>query len=196
VVYLGLLAPYQGIDLLLEAMARVLDRRPDAHLLIMGFPRVDFYRGRAVELGIGGSVTFTGRVAYRQAPVYLALGDVAVAPKLSETEGSGKLLNYMAVGLPTVAFDTPVAREYLGSDGIFASSGDVESLAGNLYNALFPAAESEDRLLQMGQRLRRRAVQNFGVDLLGHQLANVYLQLTGGTIVPAPAQKESPARCD
>jgi hypothetical protein len=37
-------------------------------------------------------------------------------PKLSETEGSGKLLNFMAVGLPAVAFDTPVAQ-YLGPDG-------------------------------------------------------------------------------
>ena len=196
VVYLGLLAQYQGIDLLLEAMARVLHRRPDAHLLVMGFPRVDFYYRRAAELGIGGSVTFTGRVAYQQAPVYLALGDVAVAPKLSETEGSGKLLNYMAVGLPTVAFDTPVAREYLGPDGLLASPGDVDSLAENLYNALFPAADSGDRLWHMGQRLRQRAVKHFGVDVLGRQLADVYLQLLGGTVVPAPAQQESPASCD
>jgi glycosyltransferase involved in cell wall biosynthesis len=196
VVYLGLLAEYQGIGLLLEAMARVLRRRPDAHLLLMGFPRVDFYRSRAAELGIGSSVTFTGRMPYHLAPIYLALGDLAVAPKLSETEGSGKLLNYMAVGLPAVAFDTPVAREYLGPDGLFASPGDVDSLAENLYDALFPVAESEDRLGHMGQRLRQRAVQHLGVDVLGRQLANVYQELLGGTVVPAPAQQERPASCD
>ena len=38
----------------------------------------------------------------------------------------------MAVGLPVVAFDTPVAREYLGSEGALAVRGDVESLAANL----------------------------------------------------------------
>jgi glycosyltransferase involved in cell wall biosynthesis len=196
VVYLGLLVEYQGIDLLLEAMSRVLQRRPDAHLLLMGFPRVDFYSRRAVELGIGGSVTFTGRMPYQQAPAYVALGDVAVAPKQSETEGSGKLLNYMAVGLPAVAFDTPVAREYLGQDGLFAAPGDVDSLAENLYNALFPVAGSEDLLRRMGQRLRQRAVQHFGVDLLGRQLADVYRRLLGGMIVPLPAQQERPASCD
>jgi glycosyltransferase involved in cell wall biosynthesis len=196
VVYLGLLAEYQGIDLLLQAMARVVQRRPDAHLLLMGFPRVEFYGRQAADLGIGGSVTLTGRVSYQQAPLHLALGDVAVAPKLSETEGSGKLLNYMAVGLPTVAFDTPVAREFLGPDGLFATPRDIESLAANLHDALFPAAESEDRFRDVGQRLRQRAVQYFDVDVLGRHLANVYLQLVRGSVVPAATQKESPAGWD
>jgi glycosyltransferase involved in cell wall biosynthesis len=196
VVYLGLLAEYQGIGLLLEAMARVLHRRPDAHLLLMGFPRVDHYSRQAAALGIGGSVTFTGRMPYQQAPAYLALGDLAVAPKLSETEGAGKLLNYMAVGLPTVAFDTSVAREYLGADGLFASPADVDSLAENMYNALFPAADSGDRLRHIAERLRLRAVQHFGVDMLGHQLTMVYQQLLGGEVVPAPAPQERPAGCD
>ena len=40
IVYLGLLAEYQGIGLLLEAMSRILARRQDAHLLLMGFPSV------------------------------------------------------------------------------------------------------------------------------------------------------------
>ncbi len=58
-------------------------------------------------------VAFTGKIPYDRAPEYLAFGDVAVAPKLSATEGSGKILNYMAMGLPVVAYDTPVSREYL-----------------------------------------------------------------------------------
>jgi hypothetical protein len=48
---------------------------------------------------------------------------VAAAPKLSLTESAGKLLNYMAASLPTVAFDTPVAREYLGAHGVLCRTG-------------------------------------------------------------------------
>ena len=80
--------------------------------------------------------TFTGKVPYHQARDYLALGDVAVAPKLSATEGSGKILNYMAMGLPTVAFDTPVSREYLGDVGIYATAGRSRVLAEALLDAL------------------------------------------------------------
>ena len=54
-----------------------------------------------------------GVVPREQNASRLALGDIAAGPKLSATEGAGKLLNYMSIGLPTVAFDTPVSREYL-----------------------------------------------------------------------------------
>ena len=63
------------------------------------------------------------------APHHQALGDVAVSTKISATEGSGKLLNYMALALPTVAFDTPVSREYLDKWGVYAERGNPAALA-------------------------------------------------------------------
>jgi glycosyltransferase involved in cell wall biosynthesis len=182
IVYLGLLAEYQGTSILLEAMRRLVEDHPDAHLLLMGFPSVDFYRQRAGELGIGDHVTLTGRVPYAEAPLHLALGDVAVAPKLSLTEGSGKLLNYMALGLPVVAFDTPVAREYLGADGLLARPGDAESLAACLAQCLFPSAGASDPIVSMGARLRQRAVQYFSWEAAGRQIVETYRELLGDAV--------------
>jgi glycosyltransferase involved in cell wall biosynthesis len=178
IVYLGLLAEYQGVGLLLEAMQQLVQRRPDAHLLLMGFANEMYYGQRAIDLGIGEHVTLTGRVPYSDAPTYLALGDVAAAPKLSLTEGAGKMLNYMAVGLPVVAFDTPVAREYLALDGIYAKPGDVNSLAQCLDSAL-PGPGPLDRYSQAGQRLRQRAVQAFGWESAGRQIVQVYARVRG-----------------
>ncbi|MCL5958210.1 MAG: glycosyltransferase family 4 protein, partial [Chloroflexi bacterium] len=90
VVYLGLLANYQGTDLLLEAARHLLPTVPDLHFVIMGYPGVDSYRELAEYLGLAGHVAFPGRIPYEQAPRYLSLGDVAVSPKMSVTEGSGK----------------------------------------------------------------------------------------------------------
>jgi glycosyltransferase involved in cell wall biosynthesis len=179
IVYLGLLAEYQGTGILLEAMRRLVQDHSNAHLLLMGFPSVDFYRQRAADLGIGGHVTLTGRVPYPEAPIHLALGDVAVAPKLSLTEGSGKLLNYMALGLPVVAFDTPVAREYLGADGLLAIPGDAGSLAQCLAQCLFPEEDAADLSLSMGARLRKRAVQDFSWETAGHRIVDTYRELLG-----------------
>jgi len=171
IVYLGLLAEYQGTGLLLEAMQRILRQRSNVYLLLMGFPGIDVYQQKALDLGIQDKVIFTGRVSYREAaPRYLAVGDVAVSPKLSVTESAGKLLNYMAVGLPTVAFDTPVAREYLGVQGFLAERGNVESLAEQLLIAL----ESP----QTGMPLRRRAVQQFSWRAASETIVAAYAELT------------------
>jgi len=169
VVYLGLLADYQGTDALLEAIKRILQRRDDVHFLIMGFPSVEHYRQIAQRLGIAGHTTFTGKIPYQHARHYLALGDVAVAPKLSATEGSGKILNYMAMGLPTVTFDTPVSREYLGDLGIYAEPGDADSLAGSLLKALFDDADP-----QRGATLRRLAAEAFSWDRAAESILQAY----------------------
>ncbi len=177
IVYLGLLAEYQGTGLLLDAAQRILQQQRDVYLLLMGFPGVQVYRRRAEALGIQERVIFTGRVPYEDAPKHLALGDVAAAPKLSLTESSGKLLNYMATALPTVAFDTPVAREYLGADGAFAVPGDVGSLADRLTECLFPPEGNTHLIREAGNRLRRRAIQKFEWREAGYDIVDVYRRL-------------------
>jgi glycosyltransferase involved in cell wall biosynthesis len=123
----------------------------------------------AHELGIADHVTFTGKIPYGEARDYLALGDVAVAPKLSATEGSGKILNYMAMGLPTVSFETPVSREYLGDEGIYATKGDPGSLAEAILEAL-----SDPRGGQRSHALRRKAADSFSWDGAARQILLAY----------------------
>lgn len=170
VVYLGLLAEYQGTGLLLESISRLRQRFSDTHFLVMGFPGVDYYRSRAQQLGIEDYVTFTGKIPYREAPYYLALGDVAVAPKISDTEGSGKLLNYMAMALPTVAFDTPVSREYLGDYGVYVERGNPLAFA----EAIDSLLRDRDRALELGHGLRQRASKIYSWEEAGRRIVNIY----------------------
>lgn len=193
IVYLGLLAEYQGTGLLLDAMARLAAQRDDAHLLLMGFPNVERYRLQAQAFGIADRVTLTGRVPYDLAPQMLALGDVAVSPKMSLTEGAGKLLNYMAVGLPTVSFDTPVAREYLGADGLYAAPGDVDALAAQLERALFAEGAEAEAVRSSGARLRERALACYRWESAAEQITNAYFGLLGLPVAPLAARR-TPAR--
>lgn len=171
VVYLGLLADYQGTPHLVRAAHLLKQRGMEAHFLIMGFPSVEHYRQMAVDLGVADRVTFTGKVPYEDAPANLALGDIAVAPKLSSTEGAGKILNYMAMELPTVAFDTPISREYLGTLGAYASpNGDPAALA----DAIVDLLEAPARCRDIGPRLRERAGRHFSWDRAGRHLLKIY----------------------
>lgn len=173
VVYIGLLQEYQGISHLLRAAREVARRHLDVHFLIMGYPGLEKYVNMAHELGISNRVTFTGRVPYHEAPMHLALGDVAVSPKMSETEGNGKLLNYMAMGLPTVTFDTPVGREILGDLGIYARTGDHNSLAAELETILFDEPASR----ALGEQLRARAVSLYSWKRGGELIQQIYEKL-------------------
>ena len=173
VAYLGLLASYQGTDLLLHALARFRHHQPRPFGLIMGFPNVEHYQEMAQSLELAGHVAFTGAIPFEEAPLCLALGDVAVAPKISATEGSGKLLTYMAAALPVVAFDTPVHREYLQNLGIYAPVGDASGLAAALEDALADPA----RGARLGLALRDRAVEHFTWNQAAAQIETVYASL-------------------
>jgi len=175
VVFLGLLAEYQGSTHLLEAACRVVANEPDVHFLLMGYPGEERYRALAKRLGIAGHCTFTGRVPYERAPRYLAVGDVAVAPKLSRTEANGKLLNYMALELPTVAFDTSVNRDVLGPAGVYAPLGDVEQLAEQLLFVLRDDVEATSR----ARALRQRVEQSFSWTSAARTIVDVYRRVSG-----------------
>ncbi len=170
VAYLGLLARYQGTVSLMEAAKIMTDKGLAVHFLVMGYPGEDAYRGLAVEMGIDQHMTFTGQISYLQAPYYLALADITVSPKISETEGNGKLLNYMAMGLPTVAFDTPVAHEILGDLGVYARRGDSEHLAESLEYLIRDKTAAKER----GALLRKRAIEKFSWDSTGLLLQDIY----------------------
>jgi len=187
VTYLGLLADYQGTPHLLRAAHQLKQRGTPFHLLLMGFPSVDHYRRMARELGVADLVTFTGKVPYEEAPEHLALGDVAVAPKLSSTEGAGKILNYMAMELPTVAFDTPISREYLGALGVYATPvGDAEALA-RAIEGLLEMPEGQRR--HLGEQLRARASRDFSWDESGQRLLEIY------ETVMRPRKPVEPSAC-
>lgn len=175
IAYLGLLAPHQGTSVLLEAARRVVAREPRAFFLIGGFPGNEAYRLQAEALGLGASTSFPGRIPYSAAEEFLALGDIAVGPKLSETEGNGKLYNYMALGLPTVAFDTPANREILGEHGLYARYGDADDLAARLLALL--TLPPERATAEFGQPLRARAVARLSWEARTAELLRIYDRL-------------------
>jgi glycosyltransferase involved in cell wall biosynthesis len=179
VVFLGVLTPYQGVDALIEAIPSVARSVPDVHFLIMGYPDEDRYRAQIKERGLDEWATVPGRIPYEDAPRWLSLGAVAVSPKQSLTEANGKLLNYMACGLPVVATDTPVNRELLGESGVYAPVGDTAALA----NRLIELLQTPERGRALGDALRTRVEREFGWPALTDRLIELYRQVLG----PLPA---------
>ncbi|HEX2282418.1 MAG TPA: glycosyltransferase family 4 protein, partial [Thermomicrobiales bacterium] len=172
VVYLGLLAEYQGTPLLLEAASLLLARNPELYVIVAGYPGADAYAALAEQLGIADRVLFPGRIPYDDAPALLAAGDVAVAPKHSMTEGNGKLFNYMAMELPTVAIDTGPNRQVLGDLGHLVPAGDPTALARGILDALEDTQERR-------AALRARAAERFSWHSQVRLIEAVYAKALG-----------------
>jgi glycosyltransferase involved in cell wall biosynthesis len=172
IAFLGIFNRYQGIDLLLEVIVMLRERQVPVHFLLMGFPD-EKYRQQAAELGIAGMITFTGRVDYGKASLFLSAGDIAVSPKISLTEANGKLFNYMACGLPTVVFDTPVNREILGDAGVYARHGDPADFALRIEELLLDRERRQD----LAVRLRQKAETDHSWKSRGAKLVDIYREL-------------------
>lgn len=168
-VYLGMLDRNQGIDTLLSTIVQLKAKGSPIRFLVMGFPEQE-YRSRATELGIERMIVFTGPIDYTKAPLYLSAGDCAVSSTCSPMQPNGKLLAYLACGLPTVAFDTPVNRELMGDAGVYAQYDDSADLAARL-TWLMKNGEERARL---GGMARERAVQRHSWDLRGETLDEIY----------------------
>ena len=176
VVYLGLLAKYQGTDLLLEAASLLKKEVPEAFFVIMGYPGVDSYARKAERLGLQDRVIFPGRIPFKEAPRYLRIGDVGITPKMSATEGAGKIPIYMATGLPVVTFNTPVSREFLGELGSYATYGSARSLADRLKELLTDDAGR----VELGRKIREKAREDLGRHVTRSELEAVYEEAFAG----------------
>ena len=172
VVYLGLFNRYQGVDLLLDAISLLKGKYSDMRFLLMGFPDEE-YRNKAVEMRIDDVIIFTGRVRYERAAFFLSAGDLAVSPKLTQTEANGKLFNYMACGVPTVAFDSHINREILGEAGIYVEHGNCAALA----DAIGASLCDSEAMIPLSDRVRERAINLHSWNSRSLQLESVYKTL-------------------
>lgn len=124
------LAPVKRLDQLVEAWARVVERRPGAHLDIYGEgPLRPALEQRIAELGLTGSITLHG---HRDGAAEEAR-TAAVMVLTSAYEGQSLVIaEAMARGCPAVAYDIAYGPAEMITDGVsgrLVPSGDVAALA-------------------------------------------------------------------
>jgi len=139
ILYAGNFEPYQGIPLLVDAFAEVPG---NARLLIVGGSKADHVgmREKAARLGIANRVVFVEKVPPARVPLYIALADVLVSPRVSGTNTPLKIYAFLKSGKPLVATDLWTHTQVLNERIAVLTRPDPRSLAAGLAFAL----ESED----------------------------------------------------
>lgn len=173
VLFMGLLEEYQGVNLMFEAFQYVCRQIPQVQFIVIGYPNVERYQKLAADLGIAENTIFVGKIRFEETPRFLSLSSVAVAPKISTSEGDGKIYNYMAMQMGVVCFDREISREIMGDTGLFAELKNARDMADKIIMLL------TDRSLRehLGRKARLRAAQELSTDLSAEKIDRFFKTL-------------------
>ena len=134
--FIGSFYDYEGIDDLIAAMPLLVERRPHAHLLLVGGgPKEESLKAQAAASPVAQRIHFVGRVPHQEVDRYYSLVDVLAYPRkamrLTELVTPLKPLEAMAQRKLVIASDVGGHRELI-EDGVTGSlfpAGDRTALA-------------------------------------------------------------------
>jgi len=158
--FVGILRPWHGLDILLTAFSKLVACPQDLHLLLVGDgPMEPVLKDKVHRLNLGGRVTFTGRVSHASVQDYVAAMDIAVSPRATFYASPMKILEYMAMGVATVAPRMPNICDILedGKDSLLFDPEDAESLA----HALQTLVTHPSKARQLGAAARKKVETRF-----------------------------------
>jgi len=193
VAYIGVMGPQDGVDLAVRAAAHVVHGlgREDVSFTFMGSgdSYTDIVKLRDA-LGLRDYVELPGRVPDNTVMDVLSTADVGLSPDpknpLNDVSTMNKTLEYMAFGVPLVAFDLKETRVSADGSASYVPSGDVAAYA----QAIVELLEDDSRREAMGRAGRLRIEEELGWPHQRDAYVGVYDGLVGRT--RAVAQQTPP----
>jgi glycosyltransferase involved in cell wall biosynthesis len=177
VVYLGVMGPQDGIDLLLESIS-IIGRYPQhkeiLFVLIGAGTELPRLKLMASQRGLEHLTKFTGHLSDEEVAAYLSTASVGVAPDpptpMNDKSTMNKILEYMAFGLPVVLYDLTEGRRSAADAALYAHNGDPEDFAQKILTLL----ESQSLASGLAARGRKRIEESLNWDNEKQKLLEAY----------------------
>ncbi|MBD2256133.1 glycosyltransferase family 4 protein [Pseudanabaena sp. FACHB-2040] len=176
VAYAGRLASPKGVDVLLQAFAKVVSHRPEATLLIAGQgTEKDSLTALTQSLNLQENVLFLGHLSREEMERRFASAWVQVIPSRWAEPFGIVATEAMMRGTAVISSDTGGLAEIVadGQSGFLVPPGAVEPLADKLLLLL----QDRDLAEQMGQAGRDRALLKFSESACVNQFVELYQTL-------------------
>jgi glycosyltransferase involved in cell wall biosynthesis len=170
VTFCGRLDPRKGLDTLLTAWQKIIRKRREAVLLIVGDgPIGGNLKKSAIELGIDDSVRFLGW--QEKVSDFLRITDIFVHPSLQEGL-SNTLLEAMAFGLPVIGTRIGGTVDVVtdGQNGILVEPGDSNTLAQEVLRLM----EDRRRAMSLGRAAFKTIESRYSVEKVFQRYIEIY----------------------
>jgi len=175
VFFVGRLVPEKGVQVLLEAVPKILAHCPEAKFVIAGTgPFQDFLRQKANDLAVGDKVCFAGYISEEDRDCLYRVADVAVFPSLYEPFGI-VALEAMAAGTPVVVSDSGGLAEIVSNnqDGLWAITGSANSLADRVIEIL----TNRDLAQRLAQNAMNKVYAQYDWQIISAKTVTVYEEI-------------------
>lgn len=187
VLYMGQLAGAAYVNLLLDAAAFILKRRPQVRFLVVGGgERLKGFQHHARVLQVDRQVIFTDYVPQDEVPEYVAAADIAVATfednEITRCKSPLKVAEYMAAGKPIVASRMGEVPRMLEGCALLVPPCSVQGLVEAIERYLQEPALRESH----GDAARRRAQETYNWPATAQSLLKAYeraFEKRGKTII-------------
>ena len=177
--YVGGFSKHRGLDTLVNAMPLILNKMPNAHLLLVGEGVIkEYLLEMCKDLKIEEKVTFTGWVPFKEAMDYIKASDICVIPyhKTRQMDKSfpHKLGQYMYFQKPILVSDVLSLKRIVEETkcGIVFKAGDSNDLAKKLIEA-----KEKGILEQLGKNGRKSAEKKYNWLNTSKKLIKLYNNL-------------------
>ncbi len=186
ILFVGRLADVKGVQLLLEAVARLKSDLSDAILTIVGDGELSAeLEGQAKSKGLA-DIRFTGAIGQAEVAEELAKSAVFVLPSYAEGVPV-VLMEAMAAGRPVVSSDITGIPELVedGVSGHLTEPGDIDALT----DAISGLLQDPARAVAYGQVGRARVHADFDIEREARRLRSLFLAYDTGAS-PGPVRPE------
>lgn len=176
VLYTGNLEPYQGVDMLIDAIPALLERYPDAAVVAVGGEpeQIRCLRRRAEALGVGDALCTPGPQPVERMAAFMGWAEVLVSPRREGENTPLKVYTYMLSGRPIVATNLVTHTQVLDERTAILTEPTPQGLARGLIRALDHPGEAGER----GRRARQRVRDHHSFEQFRAKLAEVYAFVT------------------
>ncbi len=174
-LYTGTFEAYQGLELLIDAAARLVPSHPHARFLVVGGEpaQVEAARHRADVVGASRIITFTGQQPAREIPAFVEACDLLVSPRIRGTNTPLKIYSYLRSGKPIVATNLLTHTQVLSPAVSRLVEPDAEALAAAVAD-LIDRPEERARLSRAAAEL---AAEKYSRQAYLHRTAEAYSRL-------------------
>lgn len=174
-VFVGRIAADKGVRELVTAFSRLLEKRKDIRLLLVGYSEEDDPIGEDIWKIIDGSeqIVFTGGLVSDVRP-YLAASDCLVLPSYREGFPNSPL-EAGAMGLPCIVTDINGSNEIIteGENGLIVPVKDTEAL----YSAMEKMLENRELCRRMGENARPMVASRYSREIVWNSLKEFYREI-------------------